>query len=77
MKVYYHGHSCVEIEANFGSILIDPFITGNTQALRNLEWFLEKSIHTIILTHGHSDHVGDTVELALKTQCQIITSFEL
>lgn len=77
MKIYYHGHSHVEIEATFGNILIDPFITGNSQALRDLNWFLEKSIHSIILTHGHSDHIGDTVEIAMKTQCQIIATYEL
>lgn len=77
MKVYYHGHSFVEIEASFWNILIDPFITGNSQWLRPLEFFLEKSIHTIILTHGHSDHIGDTMELAHKSECRVVTTYEL
>lgn len=77
MQIFYHGHSHVEIEAKFGSILIDPFISGNPSALRDVDWFLGKSIHTIILTHGHSDHLWDTVELAHKTECKIITTYEL
>lgn len=74
MKVSYHGHSVVKIETESKTILIDPFITGNQ--LTDLE---VDSVHpdVIILTHGHSDHVGDTVELAKKNNSLVIANFEL
>jgi L-ascorbate metabolism protein UlaG (beta-lactamase superfamily) len=74
MQVSYHGHSVVKIETNGTTILIDPFITNNP--LTDLE---VNSVHpdVIILTHGHSDHVGDTVELAKKNNSLVITNFEL
>ncbi len=64
MQIIYHGHSFVEIETEKGSILIDPFITGNPKCDISLEDIFSKSITHILLTHGHSDHVGDTVDIA-------------
>lgn len=74
MNVSYHGHSVVKIETNGTTILIDPFITNNQ--LTDLE---VNSVHpdVIILTHGHSDHVGDTVSLAKKNNSLVIANFEL
>ena len=61
MQISYHGHSIVKIKTNGHTILIDPFINGN--GLTDLKVEDEKP-DVILLTHGHNDHVGDTVELA-------------
>lgn len=73
MKVSYHGHSVVKIITSEKSILIDPFITGNgsTDLDTNVQ------VDVILLTHGHNDHVGDTVELAKKNNALVIAPFEL
>ncbi|MDC2863045.1 metal-dependent hydrolase [Bacillus sp. BP-3] len=74
MKVSYHGHSVVKIETNGKVILIDPFITGNPKTDLKVE---DVTVDAIILSHGHGDHVGDTVELAKKHNAVVIAPFEL
>lgn len=74
MKVSFHGHAVVKVETNGKTILFDPFITGNGQTDLKLE---DVKPDVIILTHGHNDHVGDTVELAKKHDALVISNFEL
>ncbi|UTR11381.1 metal-dependent hydrolase [Evansella sp. LMS18] len=74
MKVSYHGHSVVKIETNGTNILIDPFITGN--GTTDLE-VKDLRADVILLTHGHNDHVGDTVELAKANDALVVAPFEL
>ncbi|WP_226680369.1 metal-dependent hydrolase [Sutcliffiella horikoshii] len=74
MKVSYHGHSVVKVEANGKTILFDPFITGN--GLTDLKAD-DLKVDVILLTHGHNDHVGDTVDLALKNDALVVAPFEL
>ena len=74
MKVSFHGHAVVKVETNGKTILFDPFITGNGQTDLKLD---DVKPDVIILTHGHNDHVGDTVELAKKHDALVISNFEL
>ncbi|MDM5190292.1 metal-dependent hydrolase [Bacillus sp. DX4.1] len=74
MKISYHGHSVVKIETNGKVILIDPFLTGNPKTDLKAE---EVKVDVIILSHGHGDHVGDTVALAKKNNAVVVAPFEL
>ncbi|MCI0763903.1 metal-dependent hydrolase [Bacillus sp. TL12] len=74
MKVSYHGHSVVKIETNGKVILIDPFLTGNPKTDLKAE---DVKVDAIILSHGHGDHVGDTVALAKKNNAVVVAPFEL
>ncbi len=74
MKVSFHGHSIVKVETNGKTILFDPFINGNE--LTDLKVEQEKP-DVIILTHGHNDHVGDTLELAKKNDALVIGIAEI
>lgn len=74
MKISYHGHSVIQIKTNGKTILIDPFITGN--GLTDLKPG-DVSPDVILLTHGHGDHVGDTVELAKKNNALVVANAEL
>ncbi|WP_338750649.1 metal-dependent hydrolase [Bacillus sp. FJAT-52991] len=74
MKVSYHGHSIVKVETKGKTILIDPFITGNGLTDLKVE---EEHPDVIVLTHGHGDHVGDTIELAKKSGALVIAVNEL
>ncbi|MTH52856.1 metal-dependent hydrolase [Bacillus mangrovi] len=74
MEVTYHGHSVLEIQANGKTIFIDPFITGNGQCDLKAE---DVKLDVILLTHGHSDHVGDTIQLAKDNDALVVAPFEL
>lgn len=74
MNISYHGHSVVKIQTNTHTILIDPFISGNGQTDLTAS---EVNADVILLTHGHNDHVGDTVEIAKRSDAIVIAPFEL
>src|SRR5699024_9009851 len=74
MKISYHGHSVVKVETGEQTILIDPFITGNE--LCDLDPETVKA-DVILLTHGHNDHVGDTVEIAKRNDSLVVALNEL
>ncbi|MDQ0224606.1 metal-dependent hydrolase [Bacillus sp. 7586-K] len=74
MEVSYHGHSVVKVIANEKTIMIDPFIKGNSLTDLSVD---DLKVDVIILTHGHNDHVGDTVELAKKNNALVIAPYEL
>ncbi|WP_226583716.1 metal-dependent hydrolase [Halobacillus litoralis] len=74
MKVSYHGHAVVKVEANGKTILFDPFISENGNTDLDAE---NVKADVILLTHGHNDHVGDTVEIAKRNDAQVVAPFEL
>ena len=74
MQISYHGHSIVKIKTGDYTILIDPFINGNK--LTDLTVENEKP-DAILLTHGHNDHVGDTVAIAKASDALVIAPNEL
>lgn len=74
MKLSFHGQSTIYFEANGKKVIVDPFITGNGQS--DLDAATLK-VDYIILTHGHGDHFGDTIELANRNHATVIGSAEL
>lgn len=74
MELSFHGHSIVKIKTNGKNIIIDPFIRGNNITDLKVE---EESPDVILLTHGHNDHVGDTVELAKANNSLVVAPNEL
>jgi len=77
MKVIFHSHAFVEIEYLDWSILIDPFINWNTFTDVDVESICSKNIKAIIVTHWHSDHIWDTVQIAKSTWAKVISTFEV
>ncbi|WP_284139831.1 MULTISPECIES: metal-dependent hydrolase [unclassified Virgibacillus] len=74
MEVSYHGHSVVKVTTKSHTILIDPFISGNDLCDLHPDT-VEADV--ILLTHGHNDHVGDTVAIAKRTNAMVIAPNEL
>ncbi len=74
MKVTFNGHSCFTLEANGKSVIIDPFLKGNPQAVIKPE---DVSVDAVLVTHGHVDHLGDAVEISKANGVPIIAPFEL
>jgi len=75
MKVTYYGHSCFTTEVAKKTLLFDPFITGNE--LANKIDPATISADYILISHGHSDHLGDAVAIAKRTGATIISNFEI
>ncbi|WP_370574028.1 metal-dependent hydrolase [Methanomethylovorans sp.] len=73
IQLIWHGHACFEIRADF-NVLIDPFFRGNPGA-KLLPQDVEPDF--ILVTHGHYDHLGDTIEIAQRTGCRVIVVHEL
>jgi L-ascorbate metabolism protein UlaG (beta-lactamase superfamily) len=74
VKISFIGHAGVEIESGNHSVLIDPWITGNPVAKHKPTDFKPNAI---ILSHGHPDHLGDSVTIAKHVNCPIIAIYEL
>lgn len=74
MEISYHGHSIVKINTNGTNIIIDPFIRGNDCTDLKVE---DEKPDVILLTHGHNDHVGDTIEIAKENNSLVVAPNEL
>ena len=74
MDVRFLGHACFELSDGDETVLIDPFLTGNPKAAIAAE---DAAATTILLTHGHADHIGDTVAIAKRTGAPVVAIVEL
>jgi L-ascorbate metabolism protein UlaG (beta-lactamase superfamily) len=70
------GHASFRIDTPGGKrVYVDPFLSGNPKCPENEKE--PERIDIIAITHGHGDHVGDTVELAKKFSPEIVAQVEL
>jgi L-ascorbate metabolism protein UlaG (beta-lactamase superfamily) len=76
MKVTWYGHSAFRLDFGGNAVLIDPFFTGNPGFGGDKD-MAATGISHILLTHGHADHVGDTIALAKKTGATVVTNYDL
>lgn len=74
MKLTYFGHSACLLQATSHRLLFDPFLSGNALCPVDPE---SVRCDYILLTHGHADHVGDTVQIAKNNDATVIATFEL
>jgi len=73
-KVTWYGHSTLGMETAGYSILIDPFFSGNPAATEKAD---KVKADFILITHGHSDHIGDSISIAKRTNAMVIANFEI
>jgi L-ascorbate metabolism protein UlaG (beta-lactamase superfamily) len=76
MKITWFGHATFRLDFGRSVVLIDPFFTGNPAFEGDMAEATAGATH-ILITHGHSDHVGDTVALAKTTGAKVVTNFDL
>jgi len=73
-KVTFLGHGSFQIDTAGKTILIDPFFTDNPAASTTAE---AVTADVIIVTHGHGDHIGDTIAIAKRTGALVVANFEI
>lgn len=74
VQVTWLGHACVLIQADGTSLLVDPFLTGNPLAAARAD---QVAADFIFVSHGHGDHVGDTVQIAKRTGATVVSNYEI
>lgn len=76
MQLTWFGHSAFRLDLPGASVLIDPFFTGNP-AFEGDAAAAGKGVSHIVVTHGHGDHVGDTLAIAAANDATVITNYDL
>ena len=74
MDIRFLGHSAFALTEGDTTVLIDPFLTGNPKAAIAAQ---DVAATTILLTHGHADHFGDTVDIAKRTGAPVMAIVEI
>lgn len=76
VSLTWHGHSTFTIETEDGTrIVIDPWFNGSPvadcamDALPPVDW--------VFCTHGHQDHFGDAIPLAIRDKATLVSSYEI
>jgi L-ascorbate metabolism protein UlaG (beta-lactamase superfamily) len=73
-RLCWLGHACLLLESDGKRILIDPFLTGNPAAAMTAD---KVQADFILVSHGHGDHVGDTVAIAERTGATVVCNYEM
>ena len=74
----WYGHAAFKVQTASGKVLlIDPWIANpaNKNGKQHLA-AIEKA-DLILVTHGHSDHIGNSAEIAARTGAKLVTTFDL
>src|SRR3954453_5464918 len=74
VDVRFLGHAAFHISGAGADVLVDPFLTGNPKAAATAD---EVPADVILVTHGHGDHLGDTVAIAKRTGAHVVAIVEL
>jgi L-ascorbate metabolism protein UlaG (beta-lactamase superfamily) len=75
MKLTWFGHSAFRLDLADAVVLIDPFITNPTfHGDQHAAW--TGTTH-VVLTHGHDDHIGNTVQICEATGAMLIANPEV
>ena len=74
LRVSWLSHACFLIEADQTKILMDPFITDNPLSPVKADTV---DADFILVSHGHGDHVGDTIDIAKRTGATVVSNYEI
>ena len=68
-RLCWLGHACLLLESDGKRVLIDPFLTDNPAAATTAD---KVEADAILVSHGHGDHVGDTIKIAKRTGAEVV-----
>src|SRR3954471_8927495 len=72
--ITWFGHNAWSIEVEGVTILLDPFLNDSPTSPVKAD---AVKANYILLSHGHSDHVGDTIAIAKRTGAVVLSNFEV
>ncbi len=73
-ELTFIGHATLGLKTSGYKILVDPYLTGNPVASVDAD---SVEADYILITHGHGDHIGDTIEIAKRTGAKVISNSEI
>ncbi len=74
MEITWFGHSNFRYRHGETDLFVDPFFVGNPSAPTTYDQ-IEKA-DVILVTHDHNDHIGQTLELAIRLDAEVVGVFE-
>ena len=74
VDIHYLGHAAFLLDIKGLKILIDPFLEGNPFSPVTKD---EVEADYILVTHGHDDHLGDTLAIANRTGAVVVSNSEI
>ena len=75
ISITWHGHATFSLQINDTVLVVDPFFAGNNPSAKTAVDAVTADY--ILQTHGHGDHIADTVALAKRTGATVIANFEI
>lgn len=75
MEITWFGHSNFRIKTGESNLFIDPFFVGNPSSPTTYQEI--DACDLILVTHDHADHIGQTLELAIKHDAEVIAIFDI
>lgn len=73
-QITWYGHATLGFETGGYKVLVDPYFSDNPAASASAN---QMEADYILVSHGHGDHVGDTVSIAKRTGATVISNFEI
>ena len=74
VNITWYGHACFLIETGRAKLLLDPFLSGNPLSPVQAD---DVAADYILVSHGHGDHLGDTIAIAKRTGATVIANYEI
>ncbi len=73
-NITWYGHATLGLETGGSHLLVNPYFTGNPAASTRAD---AVTADFILVSHGHGDHVGDTVAIAKRSGATVISNYEI
>lgn len=73
-QITWYGHAALGINTDGYKLIIDPFFSGNPASPITAD---QVQADYLLITHGHSDHIGDCISIAKRTHAEVISNFEI
>ena len=74
-KITWLGHATFRITTASGKVIVvDPWVQSNPMCPEPFKKF--DRVDTLLISHGHFDHIADAVDLAKKHKPQVVAIYE-